>query len=163
MVKSFILCKRNRFEVTFLFDFVNAHPDKDFYITQDNKRAYITSEVILCKLLKSSIFCQVTTTDDNDYTGIVIVWKSLGGNITRNYVKLLAANTTEADKLLTILNWNFPKELYVKISKDSPMLSVFKRKGFRFQGGRGKQVLLVRSAHQPRSRGNENASNSHKH
>lgn len=151
MIEAFTLGKTKQTELVSLFDFVKHHPNNDFYLTRENQRLHIDSLERLRQLIKSSIFCQAYQ-HDGDYTGLILVWKGLGGTITRNYVKILVKSPTEADKLLTILNWNFHDELYMKISKDSPLLTVFRGKGFRFERGRGFQVLLKRNRFDPKIR-----------
>jgi len=140
MVKPFRLNKKNKLQLFMLLDFVKKNSDYDFYITENNLRKYVDSVESLIFFLKNSV--SVYVSEDEDYNGIVMVWKSLGGETERFYVKLVAANNSIAEKLLTILSWDFKKELFVKINKHSRVLNAFKNKGFRFQAGRGKQLLL---------------------
>ena len=82
--------------------------------------------------------------EKGDYTGIIGVWRSIGGGKKRYYIKLAAKDFNVAKNLLTVLLWNFEQDLYVKLRKDSKFVSAFKNKGFRFKGGRGCQILLYR-------------------
>jgi len=93
--------------------------------------------------------------DKGKCSGVLSVWKSVGGDTIRYYLKLGAFDDNIADKLLTILLWNFTKDLYVKVRKDNKFLGVLKRKGFRFQAGRGSQVLLFRKYIAPIRKPNE--------
>jgi len=151
MIEPFTLGKTKQPKLIALLDFVKHHPNNDFYLTQDNQRLSIDSMPRLQQLIKSSVFCQAYQCD-GDYRGIVLVWKGRGGDVQRNYVKILVKSPSDAEKLLTILNWNFHGELYMKISKDSPLLTVFRGKGFRFERGRGFQVLLKRNRFDPKLR-----------
>ena len=117
--------------------------DYDFYITENNVRLYMTDKKHLKKFLRqcSMVFIKK---ERGDYKGVIGVWKSVGGGKTRYYIKLAATDFNMAKNLLTVLLWNFEKDLYVKIRKDSKFVSAFKNKGFRFHGGRGCQILLYR-------------------
>ncbi len=135
--------KRKKHNSNTIVSFLNKNSDYDFYITEQNSRYYITDENSLSKLLKQSVKTY-TLIEKGDCKGIIILWKSTGGDKKRYYVKMNATDKINADKILTVLLWNTDKELFVKIRKESKFLSVFKRKGFRFKGGRGCQVLLHR-------------------
>jgi hypothetical protein len=93
--------------------------------------------------------------DKGRCSGVLSVWKSVGGDKIRYYLKLGALDEKTAEQLLTILLWNFTKDLYVKVRKDNKFLGVLKRKGFRFQAGRGSQVLLYRKYIVPIRKSNE--------
>jgi hypothetical protein len=117
--------------------------DYDFYITEDNVRLYMTNISNIRKFLKQTCGVYVFK-DHGEYKGLIGVWKSLGGGKTRYYIKIAALNFDIAKNLLTVLLWNFEKDLYIKLRKDSQFVSAFKNKGFRFHGGRGCQILLYR-------------------
>lgn len=133
----------NKKNLTSILEFFNNFFDYDCYITENNTRIYITDYESILKLFKQSILFYEAK-EKGYCQGIVTIWKSLGGDVARYYLKLAALNTSIADKLLTVVLWNFSKDLYVKVRKDNKFISVLKRKGFRFQGGRGSQVLLYR-------------------
>lgn len=144
MIKGFNLSKKRQDKLEFLLEYIKTRHDPDFYLTRDNKRLYIESTKLLETLLKSSITAYVSEGEDGDYDGLILAWKSSGGNIKRYYIKIVADSPRIADRLLTVLYWNFHKELYIKINKRSPLLNTFRAKGFKFEGGRGKQLLLKR-------------------
>lgn len=124
-----------------IMSFISKNRDKDFYYTEDNLRKYITSVEILEKFLKDTVKCLVYP-EDGDIKGLVLVWRAVGGDKNRYYVKISALNKRIADKLMIVLLWNFSSELFVKISRNSPHLSIFQKKGFKFAGGRGREILL---------------------
>ena len=124
-----------------LIEFCSRNFDSDFYFTEDNSRVYVTDRTSLNKMFKN---CKVSYVSYNkgDINGVVLVWKSVGGDKVRDYVKFNVASSRVLRDLLTVLTWNNGQELYMKIKKDSNCLSVAKSKGFRFEAGRGLQVLL---------------------
>jgi len=126
-----------------LFVFVRDFQDRDFYLTADNRRISVQEYSLFLKLLKGSSHCFVKKNDDEDFEGMILIWKSRG-EVTRRYVKVVAKSPLIVSHLLTQVNWNIPCELFAKVSRTSPLLSVFQSKGFKFLGGRGDQVLLRR-------------------
>lgn len=123
-----------------LLDYLSDVED-DFYITEDNKRITVNNRVMLIKLLKQSSSPKIIV--DKDVKGFCVIWKSVGNNVPRHYIKMSVTSVTAADQLLTSILWNEFKPLYIKLKKDSPYLNLFKSKGFIFQGDRGKEVLLT--------------------
>lgn len=111
----------------------------DFYLTKNNQRIYAKDADSLKEFLKEAF--NIYYVNDNDSKGIILVWKSIG-EITRNYIKIIASDFETAKKLTTVLLWSFKEKLFIKIRKDSLYLQIFKEKGFQFLGGRGKQILL---------------------
>lgn len=132
---------KNYTECAWLLEFLTSNMDYDFYFTEDNTRIYITDMQSLKRLFKSSehIFY---LKEYGDVVGVILVWKSEGGGKERKYVKLSAKNFGVARDLLTVLMWNCFDDLYFKIRKDSKLIPVVRHKGFRFEGGRGSQILL---------------------
>lgn len=110
----------------------------DFYITQNNLRLYLKENIhILYKALEKGdkvIFGE---------EGIIFItgWSDKSD---RKYVKILAKDSDNADKLIKVLNWNLQQELYIKIKKNNPIKVALQRNGFRFKGDRGAEVLLRR-------------------
>lgn len=117
--------------------------EEDFFLTENNQRIRIDSEKTLKKLFRNC--SHVYHLEENgESQGVIAVWKSKGNDVERSYVKISAKNSEDARKLITVLLWNFRKELYVKLRKNSPFTHVFKSKGFRFEHGRGLQNLMKR-------------------
>jgi len=141
MIERFSISQRSEYQ--WLLEFLNEYSDMDFYYTENNNRIYITDSASLKKLFRN---CHViyTKKEKGDYVGIILIWKSIGGGITRYYVKVVSKTSQIAKDLLTVLLWNCSLELYTKIRKDSKFLSVFKSKNFKFIGIRGIQILLKR-------------------
>ena len=110
----------------------------DFYLTKNNLRYYIKENSdLLFKLLHSGdkiLF---------DEDGIVVVtgWSDQS---PRKYLKLIAKNDKEADRLIKNINWNISEELYCKIKKTNPLKNILLRNKWKFAGDRGKEVLLKR-------------------
>lgn len=129
-----------------LIEIISSCKNEDFYLTENNQRLYVNNLNVLKNLLKNSH--SVFYEDRSENKGIVLVWKSYGGEKSRNYVKIIASNPETARGLLTVLLWNYDKDLYVKLKKDSSFISVFKEKGFKFAGGRGSELLLAKEKFQ---------------
>ena len=140
--------------ITFLIDTF----DYDFYITENNIRLYMTDKINFKKFLRQSVK-SFSVKEKGDYTGIIGVWRSIGGGKKRYYIKLAAKDFNVAKNLLTVLLWNFEQDLYVKLRKDSKFVSAFKNKGFRFKGGRGCQILLYRKFVPQRKKNERNFNN----
>ena len=127
-----------------LFNFVTEEFDFDFYFTENNSRIYPQDEKSLKRFLKQCRHVYVSEDDKADPNGVGMLWKSVGGGKERYYLKMKFRNEVIARNLLTIMLWHVKSDIYAKIRKDNPMLSVLRNKGFRFLGGRGLQVLLVK-------------------
>jgi len=143
-----------------LIDIVRNCDNQDFYITENNQRIFVKNTSDLKKLLKNSY--NVFYENEFDRKGIILVWKSFGGEKARKFIKLVADSKQEVRDLLTILLWRYNKELYVKLRKESPYISVFREKGFNFIGNRGSEVLLFRKPYFDGARNNNvNVNNKH--
>lgn len=130
-------------DLLLLLDFITETNDYDFYYTKDNTRIYITDINNLKTFLRGTSIAYGYR-NKGDYQGIIVAWKSIGGDKKRYYIKIKAKSKKVAQDLLTVLLWNFNKDLFCKIKKDSQFLEVMKFKGFRFEGSRGTQILLHR-------------------
>lgn len=129
-----------------LYIFLKNNRNSDFYYTQDNKRYFINTKENLRSFLKrvNNVYL---IQERGDIQGVIALWSSEFNNGKRYFVKINALDNLIADKLLTIILWNFSKELYLKIHKFSKYLPVFYNKGFKFIGVRGfdnKELLLYR-------------------
>jgi len=144
MIQLFNYGKTKEKSLLFLVELIKNYNNYDFYLTENNSRVYIDNVYSLKKFLKSSTSSFVLE-GDYDFEGLLLIWRGLGGSVKRHYVKVVAKNKYIVDKLLTVSLWYFTNDLYIKISKDSEFLEVFKKKGFRFEGGRGRQILLKRN------------------
>ncbi len=129
-----------------LVEILTSCKNEDFYLTENNQRLYVNNLDSLKSLLKNSH--SIYYEDRSQNKGIILVWKSFGGEKSRQYVKLIASNTETARGLITILLWNYDRDLFVKLKKDSSFISVFREKGFKFAGGRGSEVLLIKEKFQ---------------
>lgn len=143
MIRPFYVSKNRLIDLCVLLECVDKYSNLDFYYTKNNIRYYINNLKSLNDFLKNSIISYVSE-NKGEYTGSISVIKSLGANKQRYYIKLVAKDLKVAKDLISILIWNFRKDLYIKIRKDNKFLSALKLKGFRFRAGRGNQVLLYR-------------------
>lgn len=125
-----------------LADFISNK--NNLYITKDNKRKTIKTLKDLKVLYKESAFA-IYKEDKDSIKAVLFVWKSDAFNIKRNYVKVEYENIQDVDDLLMVLNWNFSKEVYVKLDRQSPLINCFRKKGFKFCHDRGNEVLLFRT------------------
>ena len=141
MITPFFVSKKNKTESLWLLDFLST--TRDLYFTENNQRIFITDYSSLKKLFTKS--SRVYTLQKNGiYVGLILVWKSKG-EINRHYVKMVAKNNSVARDLLTVLTWNFNRELFVRIDRSSPLVGVYKSKGFRYASGdKGSSILLRR-------------------
>lgn len=126
-----------------LESFLLGNDNPELYITTDNKRQQIKNMKLLRRLAKQSLFTLMKE-ENGSIKGVLCVWKAKGGVVERNYVKVGSDNDKTVKDLLTALNWNFNKEVFVKLSRDSRLVDSFKSKGFRFFHDRGKELLLRR-------------------
>jgi hypothetical protein len=111
----------------------------DFYITKNNLRLFIKENTdLLVECLKKG---DKIVYSEEDGAIFVTGWSDKS---PRKYVKILSKNERSADRLLKALLWNIDCELWIKIKKNNPILSILKRNNFRFIGNRGKEILLVR-------------------
>ncbi len=134
--------KKTNNDLFSLWNFLKHNVHSDFYLTENNRRVFITDYKSFKRILSQSHSIFVSK-EGSDINGIIMLWKGSGGSTQRCYIKINAINENIADKLLTVLLWDTNKEIYIKIKKFSPYLPVFRDKRFNFLGGRGKELLLV--------------------
>lgn len=112
-------------------------PFCDFYITKDNLRLFIKDNFdILKACLKKGdklIF--------NDKGIAVVVGYS--DKAPRKYVKILSKDLDNVPALVKSLYWNIKEDLFCKVKNNNPIKDTLMKSGFKFIGGRGKEVLLV--------------------
>ncbi|MHA1787850.1 MAG: hypothetical protein ACTSXT_01355 [Candidatus Helarchaeota archaeon] len=110
----------------------------DFYITKNNIRLSIRDNlhILFNDLNKGNkiIFNQ----------NVVGVITGFADKTNRKYLKLIYNDVNKVGKILKILNWNFSEDLYIKIKKKNPIQKVLLYNGYKFKGGRGKELLFVR-------------------
>jgi len=116
----------------------------DFYYTENNKRFFVADPYTIKNLFANSKKIVVVETPTG-IDGIAVVWRGVGGDKARDYVKINAPDRDTAYKLLDVLLDNYNKELYVKVRKDFDYLDILKKFGFRWYHNRGKEVLLKRT------------------
>ena len=137
------------FSITSKFGKKHAHElldllnNSDLYYTKENRRVFVTDLFSLNRLLRESSHVYVQK-EKGLYTGLILLWRSMGSGVKRYYVKIITKNNSTARDLLTTLSWNCGLEVFAKVKKNDPLLNVFKKKGFRFAGSRGVQILLNR-------------------
>lgn len=142
MIERFLLKK----DLKNLIHFLNTDckENSTFYYTEDYKRVYPKKKEGLIELFDNSIAHFIERDTSEDIKGVILLWRGLAGEVQRNYVKLSVVDNKTAENLLTVLLWNTNKELFAKLHKNSELIKVFNKKGFRFFRGRGTEVLLRR-------------------
>ena len=137
--KSGILSKKEKEEVGIIIDETEDYY-KDFYITQNNERVFIdfNNLSLLYNYIKGGDKIVFSYED-----GLMCVF-GYSDKSDRKYIRALPKNTQSADKLLKVLFWNVKIELWSKMKKINPIVSVFKDNNFIFQGNRGRELLLCR-------------------
>lgn len=128
--------------------FLKENRDSDFYYVDGELRKYITDRKSLKQLLKKSKNIYICK-ERGDVIGIVLVWNHKNGALNRNFVKITATNTKTVKDLITVFLWNYYKELYIKIKKESKFLQIIKERGFDFYRDRDKEILLYRHKTNP--------------
>ena len=123
----------------------------DFYLTKNNLRYYIKENL---DLLFKSLHNGDKIIFNKEGIVVVIGWSDKS---SRKYLKLLAKNEKEADRLIKNINWNISEELYCKIKKTNPLKNILLRNRWKFIGDRGKEILLKREIIELKNRENKYA------
>jgi len=111
------------------------------YITLDNKRYYINDKVSLDLFLSN---CKnIYIANDGRIKGIIASWKGKGGDTIRYYLKIFAIDNSTINKLLSFYLPLTNIDIYIKIDKKVPFLSMLFKNGFKFLHGRGRELLLI--------------------
>ena len=132
-------CKKHKDEMGAILDFLKRNREPDFYLTKNNQRLYVNDSKTLRKFLKECIITYVhRDRETGEVTGVVSVWKGIGGTTKRFYIKMSALNSDVIRDVLIVLFWRTNFELYAKLRKDSPFLNILRNKGFKWFHGRGK-------------------------
>lgn len=127
---------------------------KDFYITKNKERMFLTNLNFIEKILDTQ---DVYVLNDKEIKGVLLIYKEKG---FRPYVKILADNQDSARNLFKFLIWNYlDKELFLKVKKDNPIIKIAQKYGFIFSGDRGQEILLFRKAEKRINKGDKNANN----
>jgi hypothetical protein len=142
MISNLVLNKSLRNELP-------AFIGNQIFITKDNKRKTVRAWADIKALMRECSFA-IRKEDKGETTAVLFVWKSNALNVTRNYVKIAYRDLIDVDDCLMVLNWNFNKEVYIKLDKNSPLINSFRQKGFKRCHDRGDEVLLCRSANDKR-------------
>jgi len=127
-----------------LFFFVKINKNSDFYYTEKNIRKFVSQEKDLKIFLRmlNNIFVY---SQSQEIKGVISTWCSDYSGVRRIFVKIDALDAYVAEKMLTCLLWNTKIDLYFKVKKKySKIIDVFKSKGFRFCGDRGREILLFK-------------------
>lgn len=125
----------------------------DFYITKNNLRLFIRENPnVLFESLKRGDKIAF-----NDHGMAVIC--GFSDKADRKYVKILTKNLADIGNLVKVICWNVTCDLFVKVKQNSPQRNYLQKNYFRFVGGRGREVLLVRKGNKYAS-GNSNKNQS---
>jgi hypothetical protein len=123
-----------------LVDFISNK--NNLYITIDNKRKSIKTLKDLKALYRQSAFA-IRKSVNTITHGLLFVWKS-NSESKRNYIKIEYNTLQDVEDLLTVFNWKFAKEVFIKLPENSELINSFRKKGFKFYSGRGTEILLRR-------------------
>ena len=115
----------------------------DAYLTKNNLRLFIKENIDLVYdgLAKGD---KIAYEEGNGFI-YLFGWSD---KAKRKYIKILTKNENATNRLLKTLHWHVKETLWVKVKKNNPVKRILERNGFKFQGDRGKEVLLCRS-HRP--------------
>lgn len=117
----------------------------EWYITINNQRVFLKDPKVLNKYVRKIKKGEVILGNYNS-TGFIYTW-GMSEIPCRVYIKLMASEEGLACQMIqNFLDKYGNYNLYTKIKKDNPIKSVFTYYGFRFKGGRGKEILLAREA-----------------
>lgn len=146
-------------------DFCNKK-DKhsDFYITQNNKRLFLTDKNICNNIfnncLKKNDICLIKE-ENGIFKGVLIITGYVD-TFFRKYMKIHCYDKKTINDLIQVVTWDFPTDLYIKVKNNNPIIELllgtriynlilkkesldsFKGFGFRLIGKRGQEVLLCR-------------------
>ena len=110
----------------------------DFYLTKNNLRIYIKDNPeVLMECLKKG---DKIAFDEN---GLAVIL-GYSDKMPRKYLKILAKKPEDVKRYLQFLALTLHEELYIKIKKNNPIKEVLIAEGFKFFGGRGKEILFMR-------------------
>jgi hypothetical protein len=131
------LSKKDKERVSRLLDeIIDAYGD--FYITKNNIRLFLRDNQHL-------LFSGLSKGDKIVFSDNAIAFiTGFSDKAKRKYIKLLYKEPKDVSDLLKVIGWNLNIPLYCKIKKNNPVQDVLKKVGFRFRGGRGCELLLVR-------------------
>ena len=138
--------KLNKKNIWDLVEFLQEFKDyyQDFFITRNKDRIFLNRNTDLIKklLIKQEIYGNF----DNKLNGIVMVYKEKG---FRAYLKFIG-EIKAINRLLKVLQNNLNGIFYIKLKKDNPIIKSVYRNGFKFSGGRGREILLSKNYFRPK-------------
>lgn len=144
------LSKKDKLEISQTLEDL-TDPYGDFYLTKEGKRLYIREN-------KSLLFSYLNKGNKIVYNeeGVAIITGYVDKQIkiydrktglsrltnSRKYVKILSTDAKVASDLIKFLIWHIKDDLFTKIKIKNPNKLAFLENGFKFVGGRGKEILL---------------------
>jgi hypothetical protein len=131
------LSKKEKSEISFLIS-ETTDTYGDFYITKNNLRLFIKDNL--------DVFFDCIKKGDKiafDKEGIAVI-TGFSDKMPRKYLKILAKDINHVPSLLKVVFWNIKEDLYIKVKKNNPLKDILTKNGFKFKGGRGREILLVR-------------------
>ena len=119
----------------------------DFYITQNNNRIFLQNDLKLIKKIIKNQECYGKFKHSN-LVGIFIIYREKN---FRPYLKITAKFLKDVKDLLRFFKWYyFGKEIYCKLNKKNPIISLLQENGFYKIGDRGtegNEILLVKKTY----------------
>jgi len=126
-----------------VLEFVDRVKDKyqDMYITENNKRLFLTDLKLIKKLLKKQEIYALE--ESGEIKGLMIILREKN---FRTYLKILTIDNKVTDNLLKFFVWNKNElNIFCKLKIDNPITNIIKKFGFFIKGDRGKEVLLFKT------------------
>lgn len=118
--------------------------NNNIYFTRNNKRIFIKNRADLYYLLKQSDL-SFYYVEDGNVMGLIVLWKALGDNKKRYYIKINADNVESATSLISVLLWNIKREeVFIKLEKRSFLVPLLTARGFNFFHDRGREIIFRR-------------------
>lgn len=131
------LTKKEKLQITEMVKTI-SDPFSEFYLTKDRLRLYIAQniELLFASLKKDDKICY----NENS----IAIIDGFSDNYKRHYIKFLSKNPSDIDNLLKEITWNLKIDIWAKIKKNNPLLSILQNNGFNCFADRGKEQLLYR-------------------
>jgi hypothetical protein len=130
------LSKKEESEIFSLLQDVKD-PFCEGYITKDNIRLFIRDNF---DILKSCLKQGDKIVFNKD--GMVVV-VGYSDKAPRKYMKVLVKDLDVVPGLVKTIYWHVKEDLFCKVKNNNPLKDKLLKCGFKFVGGRGKEVLLV--------------------
>ena len=132
------LTKKEKLQITEMVKTI-SDPFSEFYLTKDRLRLYIAQNLEL-------LFASLKKGDKIIYNeNSIAILDGFSDNYKRHYIKFLSKSPSDIDNLLKNLTWNLKIDIWCKIKKNNPLLSILQNNEFNFFADRGRECLIYRA------------------